>query len=211
MGPRRAHTRNILLVAAMSPGPMGCLLLSEPPDFDPTDDCLSEDLGSALGATVIAAPASTRPDPGCYEDPEDMGEAVVFAWTSPASATYSFRASGPGLRLRINVNEADCTGGRSCSNVGAGAIEVEEAVSAGDERHIAVETTIVPGASFSLAITKVEAPSCASMNDGNCDEPVLCPSGTDMADCFCEYTNDGWCDEPEGSDLCAEGTDLNDC
>jgi hypothetical protein len=27
----------------------------------------------------------------------------------------------------------------------------------------------------------------------------------------CDYTNDGVCDEPEGSDVCPEGTDVNDC
>ena len=43
--------------------------------------------------------------------------------------------------------------------------------------------------------------------DGVCDEPDLCPSGTDHTDCVvdtCEYANDGVCDEP---DLCTEGTD----
>jgi hypothetical protein len=34
---------------------------------------------------------------------------------------------------------------------------------------------------------------------------TACSEGT------CEWTNDGECDEPEGTGLCAEGTDAADC
>ena len=52
---------------------------------------------------------------------------------------------------------------------------------------------------------------CPFTNDGYCDEPDLCATGTDTADCSCPFTNDGDCDEPEGLDLCPEGSDVNDC
>lgn len=49
--------------------------------------------------------------------------------------------------------------------------------------------------------------SCASANDGVCDEPGSCDAGTDGLDC-CYWANDGVCDEPT---LCAMGTDGADC
>lgn len=64
-------------------------------------------------------------------------------------------------------------------------------------------------------------PTCASKNDGVCDEPVpagngKCPAGTDTADCMaptCATTNDGVCDEPApaGNGQCPAGTDRVDC
>ena len=75
---------------------------------------------------------------------------------------------------------------------------------------------------------------CHYRNDGMCDEPLLCPLGTDAEDCTenptsqlqdetpeesmvledlesgdtCTYANDGVCDEPF---FCPEGTDESDC
>lgn len=55
------------------------------------------------------------------------------------------------------------------------------------------------------------AQECPYQRDGTCDEPSLCPRGTDREDCagtFCAYENDGSCDAPG---LCAIGTDRADC
>ncbi|WP_293256174.1 hypothetical protein [Nannocystis sp.] len=53
---------------------------------------------------------------------------------------------------------------------------------------------------------------CCATQAGVCEELGMggdCPPGTDMFDCgYCIYTDDGGCDEP---DLCAPGTDKNDC
>ena len=77
---------------------------------------------------------------------------------------------------------------------------------------------------------------CEYVNDGYCDEPFLCPPGSDKPDCCatenngiceqlnqggmcpngsdpadcgeCQWANDGECDEPQ---LCPLGTDGNDC
>lgn len=57
---------------------------------------------------------------------------------------------------------------------------------------------------------------CPTTNDGVCDEPVACPSGSDAVDCAqpepssnsCTWALDGECDEPE---FCAPGTDSQDC
>ena len=58
--------------------------------------------------------------------------------------------------------------------------------------------------------------SCEWTNDGECDEPEgtdLCPEGSDTNDCAttCRWTYDGECDEPEGTGLCPEGSDAYDC
>jgi len=54
--------------------------------------------------------------------------------------------------------------------------------------------------------------SCPYAFDGLCDEPSVCPPGTDTADCSgtgsCPTTFNGVCDEP---DLCPPGTDSVDC
>jgi C1A family cysteine protease len=73
--------------------------------------------------------------------------------------------------------------------------------------------------------------SCPYANDGECDEPTYCQSGTDSTDCnaaptpaptlaptpapsapsggdSCPYANDGECDEPT---YCHSGTDSTDC
>ena len=54
------------------------------------------------------------------------------------------------------------------------------------------------------------ANSCKHANDGECDEPNICARGTDTNDCAnaCKYANDGECDEPN---ICPRGTDANDC
>jgi hypothetical protein len=55
---------------------------------------------------------------------------------------------------------------------------------------------------------------CVYQSDGICDEPEgtgLCQEGTDPDDCGCPSENDGVCDEPEGTGLCNEGTDPTDC
>lgn len=49
--------------------------------------------------------------------------------------------------------------------------------------------------------------TCASANDGTCDEPTLCDVGTDGTDC-CVFANDGICDGPP---LCDAGTEGADC
>ena len=60
--------------------------------------------------------------------------------------------------------------------------------------------------------------SCTYSYNDVCDEPNLCPPGTDTSDCSassgggtgdtCIFANDGECDEP---DLCPPGTDTSDC
>ena len=54
---------------------------------------------------------------------------------------------------------------------------------------------------------------CATPGDGICEEESqggMCPDGTDVADCGgeCPWADDGVCDEPV---LCPPGTDVNDC
>ena len=70
-----------------------------------------------------------------------------------------------------------------------------------EERTLAVELTTIPD-------------SCEYANDDACDEPGLCPLGTDATDCAvspansCSFAFDGECDEPG---LCPIGTDTADC
>ena len=58
------------------------------------------------------------------------------------------------------------------------------------------------------------ADSCEYAKDNACDEPGLCPVGTDTSDCIvdssnsCTWAFDGECDEPG---LCGIGTDTADC
>ena len=60
-----------------------------------------------------------------------------------------------------------------------------------------------------------EADCCAHLKDGVCDELGMggaCPAGSDIWDCgYCPWTADDQCDEPEGTDLCGEGSDPEDC
>jgi len=71
----------------------------------------------------------------------------------------------------------------------------------GEERELVAELVLQPN-------------SCSYAFDNECDEPDICPIGTDTADCSipladsCIYANDGECDEPG---LCAFGTDTTDC
>jgi len=66
--------------------------------------------------------------------------------------------------------------------------------------------------------------SCTYANDGECDEPFLCPNGSDTSDCrpgtgggcsdTCQYAFDGECDDGgAGADtsLCLLGSDCSDC
>jgi len=53
--------------------------------------------------------------------------------------------------------------------------------------------------------------TCLSADDGHCDEPDVCPKGSDAKDCgpdACRFANDGFCNEPE---YCQTGTDSTDC
>jgi hypothetical protein len=56
---------------------------------------------------------------------------------------------------------------------------------------------------------------CPTTGDGVCNEPEgtnTCAEGSDIADCnTCATTNNGTCDEPEGTGTCPEGTDVFDC
>lgn len=54
---------------------------------------------------------------------------------------------------------------------------------------------------------------CATPKDGFCEEENgKCPAGSDVWDCgYCPWAGDGECDEPEGTDLCGETTDPEDC
>jgi len=53
---------------------------------------------------------------------------------------------------------------------------------------------------------------CATPEDGVCEEVGMggaCPAGSDYYDCgYCLLIDDGWCDDPG---LCPPGTDANDC
>lgn len=49
---------------------------------------------------------------------------------------------------------------------------------------------------------------CATANDNQCDEPMMCAAGTDSADCFCRYSRDGQCD---AGTVCPEHSDAEDC
>ena len=70
-----------------------------------------------------------------------------------------------------------------------------------EERTLAVELVLIPD-------------SCQYANDNECDEPGICPIGTDTTDCAvdpansCTFAFDDECDEPG---LCAIGTDTADC
>ncbi|MEM9303417.1 MAG: hypothetical protein AAGE01_14975 [Pseudomonadota bacterium] len=87
-------------------------------------------------------------------------------------------------------------------------------------------TAYVAGIAAAVAIPAYEEMSggamgdeplaCPYTNDGECDEPLICPPGTDTADCgegsggpdSCPFANDGECDEPNP---CPTGTDTSDC
>lgn len=51
-------------------------------------------------------------------------------------------------------------------------------------------------------------PNCEYEADGYCDVPGSCEPGTDTVDCTCASEDDGECDVPG---LCAYGTDIADC
>lgn len=51
---------------------------------------------------------------------------------------------------------------------------------------------------------------CEWTNDGVCDEPNLCPPGSDKPDC-CATPNNGVCEEVDQGGECPEGTDYDDC
>ena len=85
------------------------------------------------------------------------------------------------------------------------------------------EQYLEPGSTSSTSICN---DSCIYANDGLCDEPNYCSSGTDCSDCgsnqnsqtttssgssstvTCQFVNDGICDEPT---YCPVGTDTADC
>lgn len=90
---------------------------------------------------------------------------------------------------------------------------------AGDRDESRVETINGPETTDTQGTRtrRSEADSCEYAFDDECDEPDLCPRGTDTTDCkkssergpnSCEYAYDGVCDEP---DLCRRGTDSADC
>jgi hypothetical protein len=51
---------------------------------------------------------------------------------------------------------------------------------------------------------------CPYTEDNACDEPALCPPGSDSADC-CPSQKDGTCDEYGAGGTCPAGTDFYDC
>ena len=75
--------------------------------------------------------------------------------------------------------------------------------------------TLTRNEELTLAVELAPIPdSCEYAKDNACDEPGLCPVGTDTADCAvdpansCIYAFDGECDEPG---ICSVGTDTADC
>lgn len=76
---------------------------------------------------------------------------------------------------------------------------------------------------LSTAILFAACDTCEFANDGACDEPLLCATGTDSTDCTgaagnctdtCASANDGECDDGGPGAVyavCALGTDCGDC
>jgi serine/threonine protein kinase len=80
------------------------------------------------------------------------------------------------------------------------------ALNPGEERIVTAELRLQPE-------------SCETARNNQCDEPYLCPVGTDTVDCSipavvtagpdsCQFALDNECDEPN---LCSIGTDTSDC
>ena len=51
---------------------------------------------------------------------------------------------------------------------------------------------------------------CPTVNDTFCDEPGVCPPGSDPDDC-CAHVNDEVCEEEGQGGACADGSDFYDC
>src|SRR5688500_18467497 len=66
-----------------------------------------------------------------------------------------------------------------------------------------------PGLSCLSNLCVDAGPLCPFAGDGYCDEPELCPVGSDP-DC-CATPHDGVCEESSGGGSCAEGSDSFDC
>lgn len=76
------------------------------------------------------------------------------------------------------------------------------------------KTAVKVEPSGSSACAPPPPPSCTWPNDNECDEPEgtnLCAEGSDVNDCYCPWANDGECDEPSGLNLCPWHSDGNDC
>jgi hypothetical protein len=75
---------------------------------------------------------------------------------------------------------------------------------------------------LTTAVLFAACDTCEFANDGECDEPVLCATGTDSTDCSnpgictntCATAFDGECDDggPGAQfSVCALGSDCDDC
>lgn len=206
----------------------GCLLLADPPPF--IDECVNleigEELGENLGGTHQVRTENTY---SCGNDGDDADQ--VFEWTAPADGYYEFSIDVEdgdlGFSKGLGVTAPSCGGeAELCQS------DIDESLTfsavAGQVFHLVVWDSSVylglsrtDGTPFTISLTSLgtqpppmpPAP-CPHTNDRRCDEPEgtgLCAEGTDANDCTCAFEDDGECDEPEGTGLCAEGTDPYDC
>ena len=126
----------------------------------------------------------------------------------PQGATAPLLDHRPRRRgLSSGTDTADC-----CEN---GAVKLDAAgAPVSENADCSVE---VPAVGPSAATAGDD--SCAHANDGYCDEPYECDTGTDKTDCsqegfengnnkYCQYAGDGECDE---LNLCPAGSDTADC
>ena len=197
--------------------------------------------GSALvwmnGTYVGATPVVTEVDPGGIYSVDAIldGFAVQTRQVEIEQMPATLEAWDRSLHFELAPVAAEAAVLVVQSNVEDGALFIDgrPAGSTGPERHelgagdhvVGVtreyyadwsrSVTLGPGEEHTLFAELVPIPdSCQYANDNECDEPFLCPIGTDTTDCAvdprnsCRFAFDDECDEPR---LCAIGTDTADC
>lgn len=182
----------LCLVAGFAPG---CLIRAEPPDF--VEQCVDARIGDLVGesiATFQSVPSSLTYDQ-CGKYSLGGLEDYVFEWVAPRSGEYEF-SLGRWENVIISVTTPACGGEVDVCNIDEDALvpfaripRVVYQAEAGDVLHIAVAyESHAYDESFELSIFEAG------------------PNGFE-----CHYRDDGLCDEPEGSGLCDDGTDPEDC
>lgn len=179
-----------------------CLLLADPPDL--VEQCVDDEIGDVVGESV--AKGRTVRSTLTYEcSEEDVGSSTidyVFEWTAPDAQAYEFILAGSSRDLRIGVTSPTCGGPiEDCSEDVIVQYSDEPSMvvyetQAGEVLHIVVQyrdqSNYGDESEFTLSIV----PYVPSADPPTEPDPPACP-----------YYGDGECDEPEGTNLCAEGTD----
>ena len=202
--------------APQSDNPANCLVVQRDSQIVGTDfNGQPIDVGSNLLANNCNCDMNVTMSPENFVVPANQRVVVP----TPGSAIYSYFACfAPQKPVFVGNGKYECRGGNPQSEcrVTGNFVETREAAPAAQPRESAATQSDQPD------------DSCQYANDGVCDEPSLCSTGTDTADCAsrrgeevaeardannqpddsCQYANDGECDEPN---TCPTGTDATDC